>query len=217
MKTTTIDSTHADDLPRSLQYADVLARRNAMLEAAHIAQLTDYVRQMRLLRPDVKVPFFDPLDGGIKSKVLFLLEKPGPMAAPTHPGARGGSGFISRNNNDPTAQATWNFMREADLPREQTVIWNVIPCWNGTTKVTITELREGVGGVGELVKLLPDLKVIVLVGNKAQTAKTLLDKLGFEIFCSYHPSPIVRAANLEKWRTIPSQWAKAKAYIDANP
>ena len=187
-----------------------------MLEEAHIAPLTEYVRQLRS-HPDVEVPYFDPLDGGVKAKVLFLLEKPGPMTAATYPGAKGGSGFISRNNNDPTAQHTWNFMNDTGLPRTQTVIWNVIPRWNGTTKVTTAERREGTARIGELVKLLPNLKVIVLVGNQAKLAKPLLDNLGYEIMCSYHPASRVRASYPEKWQAIPLEWAKAKAFIDANP
>jgi hypothetical protein len=49
------------------------------------------------------VPDFDPLDGGVNAQVLFLLEKPGPMAA--EDGKRAGSGFISRDNDDGTAEA----------------------------------------------------------------------------------------------------------------
>ena len=57
---------------------------------------------------------------------------------------RSGSGFISRNNDDPSAAATIEFMEKAGIPRTLTVIWNVIPWWNGTRKVTGPELREGV-------------------------------------------------------------------------
>ncbi len=209
-------STYPDDDLHSLRYEDVRERRIAMLEDAHIAPLTGCVRQMRLLRPNVEIPHFDPLDGGVKAQVLFLLEKPGPMTDANRSGVKVGSGFISRNNDDPTAEATWNFMRQAELPRKQTVIWNVIPWWNGTIKVTSAERREGTGHVGELVKLLPDLKVIVLVGNQAKRAKPLLDNLGYEIICSYHPASRVRASYPEKWHAIPLEWAKAKAYIDAN-
>jgi hypothetical protein len=49
------------------------------------------------------------------------------MTAPSRVGARGGSGFISRNNDDRTAEATWDFMEEARIPRAATVTWNVVP------------------------------------------------------------------------------------------
>jgi hypothetical protein len=70
------------------------------------------------------VPDFDPLDGGVDARILFLFEKPGPMTSED----RGGSGFISRNNDDPTAEATFRFMQAAGIPRTLTVIWNVVPC-----------------------------------------------------------------------------------------
>jgi hypothetical protein len=55
------------------------------------------------------------LDGGINAKVLFLFAKPGPKTSQLG----GGSGFISRNNDDPTAQAVFDLMNEAGLPRTQ--------------------------------------------------------------------------------------------------
>ena len=40
-----------------------------------------------------EVPDFDPLDGGVEARALFLFEKPGRMTA-----GQSGSGFISRDN-----------------------------------------------------------------------------------------------------------------------
>lgn len=82
-----------------------------MLGLSHIAPLTEYVAKLRL-RGLGEVPDFDPLDGGIEARILFLLEKPGPMTA--EGGKRIGSGFISRNNDDSTAAATIGFMRKQE-------------------------------------------------------------------------------------------------------
>jgi hypothetical protein len=62
----------------------------------------------------VEVPEFDPLDGGVEAQVLFLFEKPGPMTAELGGSKRSGSGFISRNNDDPTAEATFKVHRFLD-------------------------------------------------------------------------------------------------------
>ena len=84
-----------------------------MLKLPHVAPLTEYVRELR--EEDFgDVPYFDPMDGGTKAAFLFLLEKPGPMAS--------SSGFISRNNNDPTAMITYNFMKEAGIDRATTCL-----------------------------------------------------------------------------------------------
>ena len=38
------------------------------------------------------------------------------------PKRRSGSGFISRDNDDPTAEVIYNFMQQAGIPRRQTII-----------------------------------------------------------------------------------------------
>ena len=161
----------------------------------------------------IEVPDFDPLDGGVDAIILFLFEKPGPMTSATTAGARTrtGSGFISRDNDDSTAENTFMFMREAGIPRKQTVTWNVVPWWNGTRKVTAAELREGAEETRRLTGLLPKLRVVVFVGEKASRARPHLEDTGLAFFSSAHPSPIVRATQPDKWREIPSVWAEAWA------
>jgi hypothetical protein len=121
----------------------------------------------------------------MQADMLFLFEKPGPMTS----AAGKGSGFISRNNDDPTAEATFRFMTQADLPRNRTILWNVVPGWNKTRKITARELSEGVAALKGLLPLIPKLRTIILVGQKAQRAKPLVG-LGLKIFVSamrFHP------------------------------
>jgi hypothetical protein len=182
-----------------------------MLGLPHIAPLTALAAGLRGHATPV-VPDFDPLDGGIEAQALFLFEKPGPMAAGS--GERPGSGFISRNNDDATAHATFEFMRQAGIPRKLTVIWNLIPAWNGTRTVTTQEVRHGVESVVELVKLLPQLSVVVMVGRSAGRAKPYLATTDLALIHSYHPSPIVKAASRQKWEMIPLQWAKVMTIVE---
>ncbi len=69
----------------------------------------------------------------------------------------------------------------------------------------------------ELLKLLPALSVVVMVGRSAARAKPHLIPTGLELIDSFHPSPIVKATSREKWETIPEQWAKVMALIEAPP
>jgi hypothetical protein len=174
-----------------------------------MAKLAAYAAELR--SDGREVPDFDPLDGGVHARVLFLLEKPGPMTAES--GIRIGSGFISRDNDDPTADAIFNFMRQAAIPRDVTAIWNVIPWWNGTRKVTAGELREGASCVKTLITLFPALSAIVMVGEKAARARGYLENTKLAIITSSHPSPIVRARFRAKWDAIPVQWAKVMTII----
>lgn len=193
-----------DERPRSMRTAAVRERRRAMLFAPHIAPLTAYAAKLRS-RGSVEVPEFDPLDGGINAEILFLFEKPGPMTADGS-----GSGFISRNNDDPTAEATVDFMRRAGIPRKLTVTWNVIPWWNGTRKVTGQELRDGLKCLDELIRLLPRLRAVVLVGKHAANAKPYLEQSHprLRVLASAHPSPLVRARFRQRWSAIPVEWAR---------
>lgn len=199
--------TDPDDRPRSMRDSAVRERRRAMLELPHMAPFVAYAEKLRR-NSGVEVPHFDPLDGGIEAKALFLFEKPGPMTADGS-----GSGFISQNNDDPTAKATYRFMRQAGIARKLTVAWNVVPWWNGTRKVTGAELRQGVASVEGLIELLPNLRVVLLIGTKAGRAEWPLKDTGVVLLCSDHPSPIVRAAYRERWDSIPTQWEKVLEHL----
>ena len=200
-----MSSADADDAPRSMRDKTVQHRRRAMLGLPHVAPLTAFVAKLRE-RGNVEVPEFDPFDGGVEARALFLFEKPGPKGAV-------GSGFISRNNDSDTADATFRFMQDAGIPRTLTVTWNVVPWWNGTPKIRAAELRDGVESVKDLVALLPVLQAIVLVGNNAAKARPYLITTGLPLFQSAHPSPLVRASWPDRWNAIPKEWAKIKAVI----
>ena len=172
-------------------------RRRTLLSLPHHAPLAAYADALR--RPDVMVPDFDPLDGGTAARVLFLLEKPGPGI---HPG-----GFVSRDNDTPTAAAIRTFMAQAALPRSETVLWNLVPWWNGTTAVTGAERVAGLGALAGLMPLLPALDTAVLVGRTAGTAHGVLG--GLRVLVSAHPSPQVRAGFRNRWNAIPEVWRQA--------
>lgn len=192
------------DVPRALRDSDARSLRRRLLDAPHMRPLNEYVAGLRK-RSGVEVPDFDPLDGGVDACILFLFEKPGRM---TGDDGRG-SGFISRDNDDPTAENTFLFMRAAGIPRKLTVTWNVIPWWNGTRTVTAAELREGAEETRRLTGLLPRLRAVVFVGAQARSARPRLEDTGLAFFSSRHPSQIVRFTRPDEWRAIPSAWAEA--------
>lgn len=188
-----------NDAPRTLADDNAIKQRMNMLELPHIVALTEFVHDLRAEGLG-DVPYFDPMDGGVEATSLFLLEKPGPMAS--------SSGFVSRNNNDKTAHNTYDFMVQAKIDRTTTCLWNTVPGWNGTRKITSTELRQGVDCLHRLFSILANLAVVVLVGKKAQKVAPLIEDKNIAILTSYHPSPINYAAAPENWATIPQEWVK---------
>jgi len=183
--------------------ADVRQRRMAALGAGHLRPLVRLVEELRAERPVACVPDFDPAGGGVHARVLFLLEKPGPMTAP-----EGGSGFISPCNDDPTARAMHEFMCQRGLPLEWCMHWNVVPWWDGTIKLDAQQKRAGVPALRRLLALLSKLRAIVLVGRVAQDAwdRSTVAMAGVTIYRSLHPSRRVKSRHPERWKAIPSQW-----------
>lgn len=162
--------------------------------------LAGFLADLRARLAPAVVPGFDPRDGGAGARVLLLLEKPGPGALAT--------GFVSRDNDSLTSRAIRSFLEEAGLPRRETVLWNVVPGWNGTVQVTGAELREGLEHLARLLPLLPRLDTAILAGRHAGRAAPLLG--GLRVVATAHPSPNVRAAFPDRWAAIPRAWAEAR-------
>ena len=159
-------------------------RRNKMLTLPHIQPLVDYLESMKVrLGGGFDTPMFDPCDGGIHSKALFLLEAPGPKAV--------GSGFISRNNPDPSARNMNKLLSEAGFERGDVLLWNIVPWYVGTgdkiRPVKISDIERALPFLKILLTLLSDLRVIILVGKKAQKAKKHIQQVSnVPLVSSYH-------------------------------
>lgn len=175
--------------------------------------LEQFVEKIRTKYPDAYVPGFDPNDGGIGARVLFLFEKPGPMTDARN----GGSGMISRDNNDQTAQAISDFMNQSAIKRKDTILWNVIPLWNQVRLIRAEERQIGITLLEDLLEnVLQNVKVIVLVGRQAQRAINAINKSfpsRYTILTSAHPSPIVHAIFPERWNNIPNEWRQIHKYL----
>ena len=109
----------------ALSSMDERARRRAELRLPHISLLTALVEAIRAEHGfGSEVPFFDAGDGGTGAHALFLLEAPGPKAV--------SSGFISRDNPDPSARNFRALLAGAGIPREKTVLWSIVPWYIGS-------------------------------------------------------------------------------------
>ena len=68
------------------------------------------------------------------------------------------------------------------------MLWNAIPGWNGTRKVTTAERRSGAESARALMARLPELTTIVMIGKKAQKADQHLNASGLTIYKTALPS-----------------------------
>nr|WP_244977117.1 uracil-DNA glycosylase [Deinococcus humi] len=117
-----------------------------------------------MLGERLDLPHFDPRSGGIHSEILLLLESPGPKVAQT--------GFASPDNPDRTAENLSCLLKLAGISRERCLMWNIVP-WQlsagGVVTPTAMQVRAATPATLELLTLLPELRVVVLVGGKAQS------------------------------------------------
>ena len=177
------------DIPKILGDPAAVKARLAKLDEPHVAPLTAFVRKLRVERgrPDC-VPYFDPADGGVEAEFLFVLLSPGSKAI--------GSGFISRNNPDETAKNIFTLTREAGIDRKRCVNWNVVPWYIGsslkTGKPSALDRQKGLEALSQLIKLLPRLKTVVLMGNDAHRAEWALrhEFPDLQVVKTMHPSPL---------------------------
>jgi len=143
------------------------AQKRSRVDEAHVAPLNDLVRSWRT--GGRFVPWVDPDGGGTGSRVLVLMEAPGPATV-----AAGDLGFSSEDNADPTAR-TFRELREASgLARGEYLRWNVVP-WalrdaRGRHRPPrVDDLVEAEPALRAVVGALPQLRVVVAVGAPALT------------------------------------------------
>lgn len=152
----------SNDEPYALKSPEEQVRRRGMLTAAHIAPLDAWVRTIadRAGVPQASVATVDPCDGGVNACALFLFAAPG--------GGAPESGFISRNNPDSSAKYVGELLAEAGIERRSTLLWNAVP-WCLDSKQCSKDVLISAGPyLEELLRLLPDLRVVVLLGGIAQ-------------------------------------------------
>lgn len=185
--------------------------RRAALNRPHIARLTTFVRTIRATRGlGNEVPYFDPCDGGINASVLFLLEAPGPRAV--------SSGFISRDNPDPSARNFRALLAGAGISRERSVLWNIVPWYIGTgTKIraaVASDIEAGVTHLPPLFALLRRVRAVVLVGRKAQRRRARIEQLSSaRIFETLHPSNQVVTCWPERRKEVENDLLQVAAFL----
>ena len=156
-----------------------VARRRSRVFDAPVCDLNTWVRDAVRTSPLLPqgaaetVPWFDPDGGGDTAALLFLMQDPSEVAT--------GTGFVSPDNDDPSARNTTIACARAGVPPRGKVHWNVFPHWVNVVKrgrpvditrppQSYTEARAAaVQFLGELLhERLPRLRAIVLLGRHAQ-------------------------------------------------
>lgn len=182
---------------RVVKYNGLALERRTLLDERYLpgsvrqreARLSEArVRGLEVLRRRIedatgeKVPHFDPDSAGVEAEALFVLRDPSTAAAE-------GSGFISIDNNDPTARANTMFYDQTGLDRKRTLHWNAVP-WEVGSRPIAREASRARPYLLELVQMLERLKVIVVLGKPARESWELLYfDPGVPVIKCPHPNP----------------------------
>jgi hypothetical protein len=193
------------------------------LRSPRIAPITDLVDSRRQGQIQ-EVPYVAPIYGGIKARLLNVLTSPGQAtrAAPR------GTGFLCLENPDQAAASVKNLLSDAGIsPREMTP-WNAYPWFTERPRPTAAELEAGVEPWVQLISLLPDLRVIMLLGGAAQDGwrrvrrrhPGVVPESGVKIINTYspgpqafrHPDPAVRE---ERRKSLSASFYQAAAVLNS--
>jgi hypothetical protein len=123
-------------------------------------------------------PYVPPICGGVDALALSISRDPGPMA-----GGIKGRGFLSVENDDPSAERMGRFLLHAGIDYRHVLPWNAYP-WYINGDPTAAQLNAGVEPLRNLIALLPGLRVVTLHG--AAAAK------GWKLFLRQHYGVIER-------------------------
>lgn len=148
---------------------DAMKRRNA----PHIEAVNRLVEALRT-EGQARVPYVDARYGGVDSQVLFLFQDPGPGTDDT----QHGSGFLSPQNDDPSAERFLRCLEDAGLELNRVITWNAYP-WIllPGEGLGARRLMEGLDPLRRLLGLLPRLRVVVTMGRMAEGSwKRLADR-----------------------------------------
>ena len=174
--------------PRQHRDPDFLAAKQARLGEPHLTAINELVRQIAAATGSV-VPTADPDGGGVRARVLILLETPSRAG-----GYR--TAIVSIDNDDSAAANLWRALAATGLDRQRVLVWNAVPWYVGTPdKIRAprpAEIRAGRIWLLRLVDRLPELSVIICLGRAAAAAispvRSELEARGLVIMEAPHPS-----------------------------
>lgn len=158
--------------------------------ASHIEPVNRLVEELGAQAAAGRPPYVAPMYRGVHAVALAILRDPGPKA-----GGAQGSGFLSVENDDQTAERQCGFFAETGLDPADVVPWNAYP-WYINQAPSKAQLAEGVEPLHRLIALMPGLRVVLLAGKDAQAAwrlfcrshGALVRSRGIEALSTYHPS-----------------------------
>jgi hypothetical protein len=157
----------------------------------HIASINRLVDDLNTDPVREGAPYVAPLYGGVNARLLTVLRDPGPKTQ----SSQGGSGFICLENDDPTAEFMCRLIDDSHISCQDVVPWNAHP-WYINSAPKAAQLEAGIEPLLSLIRLLPNLRVVMLHGGSAHDCWRRLNRrvpnldssLNLHVIRTYHTS-----------------------------
>lgn len=154
---------------RDKAYRDDLYRRRY---DPSVRSVNEYVDELRSAR-QVPVPYVAPTYGGVRARLLTLMQDPGPK---TDLANSDGSGMICLENADLSAARQKFFLNEADIDISEIVSWNAYP-WPKPHPQSHRSDREAAEALRRFLMLAPCLEAVILNGTVAKRIWGVLEEI----------------------------------------
>jgi len=128
---------------------------------------------LSLEKPGVSVPYVAPHYNAANATILTLSSNPGPFAIGGAGDTDGHPGFLSLENDDPSAERMSEVFATVGLSDEHVLPWNAYPWYvhqaypNGLPEGL---LAEGLDPLKKLLELHPQIRTVVAHGKDAKRA-----------------------------------------------
>jgi transcription elongation GreA/GreB family factor/uracil-DNA glycosylase len=204
--------------PRALSNSLTRQRRKRFIRHPHIAPINHLIDMIAEAENAPGLPYDDPLFGGVNAEMLFILKSPQADANPSLFGTR----FLSLDNDDEGAENMFYAIADNNIDRSRCLAWNICPFPTIANNPSDAEISRAAPYTRQLIAMLPDLKVVVLLGGPAGQgwSQALLGgRRDVAVIRGASPSPpgIHRTANRASFEhamrkaayTIGNYWPKA--------
>ncbi|ASN39567.1 hypothetical protein CGQ24_11425 [Arthrobacter sp. 7749] len=178
----------------------------------HVAPINQLIEALRTHHDGVRLPLAAPWHGGINAPALIVLNDAGEPREETS--------FMCIRNPDRAADRQRHLMTEFDISPTDFCHWYGYPWPRLDPKRDLTPEQALAGGHAllEVMGLMRDLKMLLLLGRKAQdAADAVLPQLQAEhprvhIVRSLHPLGAKRTVDREEQKRV---WAAIAQYLHA--
>jgi uracil-DNA glycosylase len=174
------------DHPRALRERRIRRdRAAAAIELPHVRALNQLVDRIEADTGLDNLPYIDPLFGGVAAELLFVLKAPEGDASPELHDRR----FLSWDNDDAGAANFFRTCAAYGLDRRRCTAWNACPFPIKGDTPSRFELGRAEPYTRRMLELLPQLRVVVLLGRPAQHAWMKMALTGPDVQLVHGASP----------------------------